>query len=384
MQRYIKRLAEAKLREYLKIFPAVAVLGPRQCGKSTMIKQFVQKSKNFVYLDLQSSGDLRKLQEPEFFFENNADKTVCIDEIQLAPHLFSVLRSAIDSHRKPERFILLGSASRDLIQKTSESLAGRVGFIELSPFTKSEILSEDNEDKQNKLWLRGGFPNSYLARDNKAASIWLEQFLRTYIERDLQNFGINVPAIQIRRFLTMFAHNQAQVLNSSKLAESLGLTHPTIRRYIDLLENSFVMRTLQPFENNIKKRLIKSPKVYIRDTGLLHKILQIGTLNDLFSHPVFGFSWEGYVIENIISENQDFQFFFYRTSSGNEIDLVIETGKKRIAVECKASTAPQLSRGNYSAIEDIKADKIYIVAPVKSQYKLKENIIVSNLPLELD
>ena len=381
MQKYVKRRAEAKLNEYLKIFPAVAVLGPRQCGKSTMIKQLVQKSKNFIYLDLQSSSDLRKLQEAEFFFENNADKTVCIDEIQLMPHLFSVLRSAIDSHRKPERFILLGSASRALIQKTSESLAGRVGFIELSPFTKSEIL---NSEKENKLWLRGGFPDSYLAKSNKVAFIWLEQFLRTYIERDLQNFGINIPAIQIRRFLTMFAHNQAQVLNSSKLAESLGLTHPTIRRYIDLLENSFVMRTLQPFENNIKKRLIKSPKVYIRDTGLLHKILQIGTLNDLFSHPVFGFSWEGYAIENIISENQDFQFFFYRTSSGNEIDLVIETDKKRIAVECKASTAPQLSRGNYSAIEDIRADKIYVVAPVKSQYKLKENIIVANLPLELN
>jgi len=380
MQRYIKRLAEAKLHEYLKIFPAVAVLGPRQCGKSTMIKQFAQKSKKFVYLDLQNSGDLRKLQEAEFFFENNANKTVCIDEIQLAPHLFSVLRSAIDSHRKPERFILLGSASRDLIQKTSESLAGRVGFIELSPFTKSEILTID---KENKLWLRGGFPDSYLAKDNKAAYIWLEQFLRTYIEKDLQNFGINIPAIQIRRFLTMFAHNQAQVLNSSKLAESLGLTHPTIRRYIDLLENSFVMRTLQPFENNIKKRLIKSPKVYIRDTGILHKLLQIGSLNDLFSHPVFGFSWEGYVIENIIRENQDFQFFFYRTSGGNEIDLVVETGKKRIAVECKASVAPQLSHGNYSAIEDIKASEVYIVAPVKAPYKLKENIIVSNLPLAL-
>jgi predicted AAA+ superfamily ATPase len=380
MQKYIKRFAEAKLHEYLKIFPAVAVLGPRQCGKSTMIKQLVKKSKNFIYLDLQSSGDLRKLQEPEFFFENNASKTICIDEIQLAPHLFSVLRSAIDSYRKPRRFILLGSASRDLIQKTSESLAGRVGFIELSPFTKSEIFTRE---ESNKLWLRGGFPDSYLAESNKAASIWLEQFLRTYIERDLQNFGINIPAIQIRRFLTMFAHNQAQVLNSSKLAESLGLTHPTIRRYIDLLENSFVMRTLQPFENNIKKRLIKSPKVYIRDTGLLHKLLQIGNLNDLFSHPVFGFSWEGHVIENIISENQNSQFFFYRTSGGNEIDLVIETDKKRIAVECKASTAPQLSYGNYSAIEDIKADEIYVVAPVKDKYKLKENITVTNLPLKL-
>jgi predicted AAA+ superfamily ATPase len=380
MQRYIKRFAEARLREYLKIFPAVAVLGPRQCGKSTMIKRLVKKSKNYLYLDLQSSSDLRKLQEPEFFFENNVDKTICIDEIQLAPHLFSALRSAIDSRRKSGRFILLGSASRDLVQKTSESLAGRVGFIELSPFTKSEIL---NRDKSNKLWLRGGFPDSYLAADNKAASIWLEQFLRTYIERDLQNFGINIPAIQIRRFLTIFAHNQAQALNSSKLAESLSLTHPTIRRYIDLLENSFVMRTLQPLESNVKKRLVKAPKVYIRDTGILHKLLQIGSLNDLFSHPVFGFSWEGYVIENIISENPDFRFFFYRTSSGNEIDLVIETDKKRIAIECKASTAPQLSHGNYSAIEDIKADEVYVVAPVKSQYKLKKNIIVSNLPLEL-
>jgi len=380
MQRYLKRLAEAKLHEYLKIFPAVAILGPRQCGKSTMVKELVQRSQNFIYLDLQSASDLRKLQEPEFFFENNANKTICIDEIQLVPHLFSALRSAIDSHRRPERFILLGSASRDLIQKTSESLAGRVGFIELSPFTRSEVL---NGDKSNKLWLRGGFPESYLAKDSGAAFMWLEQFLRTYIERDLQNFGINIPAIQIRRFLTMFAHNQAQVLNSSKLAESLGLTHPTIRRYIDLLENSFVMRTLQPFESNIRKRLIKSPKVYIRDTGILHKLLQIDNLNDLFSHPVFGFSWEGYAIENIISENNDFQFFFYRTSSGNEIDLVIETGKKRIAVECKASTAPQLSHGNYSAIEDIKADEVYIVAPVKERYKLKENITVANLPLSL-
>ncbi len=377
MQRYIRRLAEVKLREYLKIFPAVAVLGPRQCGKSTMIKRLVKKAGNFIYLDLQNSSDLMKLQEPEFFFENNANKTICIDEIQLAPHLFSTLRSAIDAYRKPARFILLGSASRELIQKTSESLAGRVGFIELSPFTKSEILLKD---EQNKLWFRGGFPNSYLAANNKAASIWLEQFLRIYIERDLQNFGLNIPAMQIRRFLTMFAHNQAQVLNSSKLAESLGLTHPTIRRYIDLLENSFVMRTLPPYESNIKKRLIKSPKVYIRDSGLLHKLLQISSLNDLFSHPVFGFSWEGYVIENIISENQDFQFFFYRTSGGNEIDLVIQTDKKRIAIECKASKAPQLSGGNYSAIEDIKADEIYVVAPIKDEYKLKENIMVTNLP----
>ncbi len=380
MQRYIRRLAEAKLREYLKIFPAIAVLGPRQCGKSTMIKQLAKKAENFIYLDLQNSGDLMKLQEPEFFFENNANKTICIDEIQLAPHLFSTLRSAIDVYRKPARFILLGSASRELIQKTSESLAGRVGFIELSPFTKSEILLKD---EQNKLWFRGGFPNSYLAANNKAASIWLEQFLRTYIERDLQNFGLNIPAMQIRRFLTMFAHNQAQVLNSSKLAESLGLTHPTVRRYIDLLENSFVMRTLLPYESNIKKRLIKSPKVYIRDSGLLHKLLQINSLNDLFSHPVFGFSWEGHVIENIISENQDFQFFFYRTSGGNEIDLVIQTDKKRIAIECKASKAPQLSSGNYSAIEDIEADEIYVVAPIKDEYKLKENIMVTNLPLVL-
>jgi predicted AAA+ superfamily ATPase len=380
MQKYIKRLAEAKLRSYLKIFPAVAVLGPRQCGKSTMVKRLVKKSGNFAYLDLQSYGDLRKLQEPEFFFENNADKTICIDEIQLAPHLFSVLRSAIDACRKPARFILLGSASRELIQKTSESLAGRVGFIELSPFTKSEISLKD---EPNKLWLRGGFPISYLAKSNKVASIWLEQFLRTHIERDLQNFGLNIPAMQIRRFLAMFAHNQAQTLNSSKLAQSLGVTHPTIRRYIDLLENSFVMRTLPPYEANIKKRLIKSPKVYIRDSGILHKLLQIGSLNDLLSHPVFGFSWEGHVVENIISENQDFQFFFYRTSSGNEIDLVIQTDKKRIAIECKASVAPQLSSGNYSALEDIKADEAYIVAPVKDEYRLKENIVVTNLSLML-
>ena len=274
MQNLISRKIESFVNENLRTFPAVAILGPRQCGKSTLAKMLQKKPGTFLYLDLQNLDDLNKLSEPTLYFQANQDVTICLDEIQLVPELFSILRSEIDRHRRPGRFILLGSASQTLIQKTSESLAGRVGLIELSPFTMEEV-GQNTDFSLNKLWLRGGFPDSYLASSDQRSVLWRENFLRTYVERDIPQLGLQIPAMQLRRLLTMCAHNQGQLFNSSKLGESLGVTYQTVRRYIDLMEQTFILRTLPPLEKNIKKRLVKSPKIYVRDSGLLHRLLQV-------------------------------------------------------------------------------------------------------------
>lgn len=378
MHELVDRNLEAFVNENLSIFPAVAILGPRQCGKSTLIKMLYQNSDAYLYLDLQNLDDLNKLREPTLFFQANQDATICLDEIQLVPDLFSVLRSEIDRNRRPGRFILLGSASQDLIQKTSETLAGRVGLIELSPFTIVEVEKSESFDL-NKLWLRGGYPDSYLASSDKGSLLWRENFIRTYVERDIPQLGFQIPAMQLRRLLTMSAHNQGQLFNSSKLGESLGLTYQTVCRYIDLMEQTFIIRSLQPFEKNIKKRLIKSPKIYVRDSGLLHRLLQVDDFNTLMGNPVFGASWEGFVIENIISSSQDCKFSFYRSATGDELDLLIEKGTSTIAVECKASSAPQLTKGFWRAIETTMPDKTYIIAPVTTSYLLKKDVEVCGL-----
>lgn len=378
MHKLLKRKIEEFVIQNLNVFPAVALLGSRQCGKSTLAKMVTGQLSSFLYLDLQDPADLNKLSDPVLFFEANSETTICIDEIQLAPELFSVLRSIIDKNRRNGRFILLGSASRELIRQTSESLAGRIGLIELTPFLINEI--QNSEDYQlSKYWFRGGYPESFLSQSDDDSKLWRENFIRTYIERDIPQLGFQIPALQLRRLLTMLAHNQGQLLNSSKLGESMGLTHPTIRRYIDLLEQTFIVRTLQPFEANIKKRLVKSPKVYIRDSGLLHRLLQIDSFNDLMGNPVFGLSWEGIVIENTISNFQDWNFNFYRTATGEELDLIMVKGNKTIAIECKASTAPNLTKGFWSAMENIKPDKAFIIAPISESYPVNENVTVCGL-----
>ncbi|BBD46014.1 Hypothetical protein PEIBARAKI_6007 [Petrimonas sp. IBARAKI] len=378
MQNLIDRKIETFVKENLSVFPAVVILGPRQCGKSTLAKMLYQNSNAYLYLDLQNLDDLNKLREPMLFFQANQDVTICLDEIQLVPELFSVLRSEIDRHRRPGRFILLGSASQDLIQKTSESLAGRVGLIELTPFTIEEV--EQNIDFElNKFWLRGGYPDSYLASSEQGSVLWRENFLRTYVERDIPQLGFQIPALQLRRLLTMCAHNQGQLFNSSKLGESLGVTYQTIRRYIDLMEQTFIIRSLPPFEKNIKKRLVKSPKIFVRDSGLLHRLLQVDDFNSLMGNPVFGSSWEGFVIENIISSLRDCKFSFYRSATGDELDLLIERGSRTIAVECKASSAPQVTKGFWRAIETTKPDKTYIVSPVSASYPFKNDVEVCGL-----
>ena len=375
MHELINRNIQSFVNENLSIFPAIAILGPRQCGKSTLVKMVYENNESYLYLDLQNLNDLNKLQEPVLFFQANEHHSICLDEIQLAPELFSVLRSEIDRNRRPGRFILLGSASRDLIQKTSESLAGRIGFIELTPFTTGEVV-HDSDFELTKYWLRGGYPDSYLATTDQGSMLWKENFIRTYVERDIPQLGFQIPALQLRRLLTMCAHNQGQLFNSSKIGESLGVTYQTVRRYIDLMEQTFILRTLLPFEKNIKKRLVKSPKIYIRDSGLLHRLLQLDDFNALLGNPVFGASWEGFVIENIISSLYDCKFSFYRSASGDELDLLIERAGRLIAVECKASTAPQVTRGFWNAIETIQPDKTYIIAPVSTPYHFKNGVEV--------
>lgn len=378
MHKMIDRSIEAFVKENLSIFPAVAILGPRQCGKSTLVKMLYQNSDAYLYLDLQNLDDLNKLREPMLFFQANPDVTICLDEIQLVPELFSVLRSEIDRNRRPGRFILLGSASQDLIQKTSESLAGRVGLIELTPFTIEEVEQHENFEL-NTFWFRGGYPDSYLSFSDQGSILWRENFLRTYVERDIPQLGFKIPALQLRRLLTMCAHNQGQLFNSSKLGESLGVTYQTIRRYIDLMEQTFIVRSLPPYEKNIKKRLVKSPKIYVRDSGLLHRLLQVDDFNSLMGNPVFGSSWEGFVIENIISSLKDCKFSFYRSATGDELDLLIERGSRMIAVECKASSAPQVTKGFWNSIETIKPDKTYIVSPISASYPYKQGVEVCGL-----
>jgi uncharacterized protein len=378
MYDFIQRKIEDTIKQYLKIFPVVAVLGPRQCGKSTLVKRLSQNWGVSLFLDLQNDADLGKLDQPSFFFESNADKIICLDEIQLVPQLFSVLRSVVDKNRQNGKFILLGSASRDLIQQTSESLAGRIGLVNLSPFTINEL---DNLEGFNlrTFWLRGGFPDSYLSDNDVFSGIWRNNFIKTFIERDIPQLGFQIPALQLKRLLVMCAHNQGQLINYSKLGESLGLTHPTIRRYIDLLEQTFILRSLLPFETNVKKRLVKSPKVYVRDSGLLHQLLAITDFNSLLGNPVFGSSWEGVVVENVIVNYPDWNYYFYRTATGDEMDLILEKGNQRIAIECKAATAPKLSKGFYRALEVIQPQQTFVIIPAPVSYAIAPNITVCGL-----
>lgn len=378
MHDFIQRKIEDTIHQYLKIFPVVAVLGPRQCGKSTLVKRLSQNWGDSLFLDLQYDMDLGKLDQPSFFFESNADKIICLDEIQLAPQLFSVLRSVVDKNRQNGKFVLLGSASRDLIQQTSESLAGRIGMVYLSPFTLNE-LDQLEGFSLNAFWLRGGFPDSYLAASDNFSAIWRDNFIKTFVERDIPQLGFQIPALQLKRLLVMCAHNQGQLINYSKLGESLGLTHPTIRRYMDLLEQTFILRTVLPFEANVKKRLVKSPKVFVRDSGLVHQLLAIPDFNALLGNPVFGSSWEGVVVENVIVNHPDWNYYFYRTATGDELDLILEKGNQRIAIECKASTAPKLTKGFYRALEVVQPQQTFVIIPTQVSYEIAPNITICGL-----
>jgi predicted AAA+ superfamily ATPase len=384
MQSYIPRFITERIKQKLNSIPAVLILGPRQCGKSTLAKAIISEMTNAIYLDLERPSDINKLTDPEAFFSLNANKLICLDEIQRTPDLFPVLRSVIDENRRNGQFIMLGSASHNLIKQSSETLAGRISHFELTPFLLKEISEDHHLNKLRKLWLRGGFPRSYLASNEKDSFEWRLDFIRTFLERDIPQIGFRIPAKTLERFWKMCAHLHGQILNSSKLGESLGLSHHTVRSYVDLFDQTFVLRILRPYEPNLKKRLIKSPKIYLRDTGLLHALLGIEDHNDLLGHPVYGASWEGFVMENILSLLPDWTASFYRSSSGSEIDLILEKGKKRIVVECKVSTSPSLNRGFWNAINDLKIKEAWIIAPVKDSYPLENGVKVAPLQEFID
>jgi len=375
MQGYRKRLVLSDIIKRLQVNPAVALLGARQVGKSTLAEMVIEQFPDALYLDLERPSDMNKLTDPEAFFQQFQGRLICLDEIQRAPELFAVLRSVIDRNKRNGQFLLLGSASRELIKQSSESLAGRISYLEISPFNRMEVTDVE----VNQLWLRGGYPRSLLNIDDGASFQWRENYIRTFLERDIPQLGFNIPANTLGRFWRMLAHSHAQTLNASKLADSMGVSGHTIRNYIDLLEKTFVVRTLQPWSGNTKKRLIKAPKVYIRDTGLLHALLDIESMEQLFSHPVYGASFEGFVIENILTQLPRWQASFYRTSSGAEFDLVLEKAGKRVAIEIKASTSPKLGRGNWSALETLQADQSFVVAPVDAPYPLQDGVMVMSL-----
>lgn len=363
------------IEQALEQFPAVALLGPRQAGKTTLARTITAGRAGSLYLDLERPSDLAKLADPELFLSRYADRLVVLDEIQRRPELFSILRALIDENRRPGRFLLLGSASPQLLKQASESLAGRISFHELSPFDVSEVQPTFAE--LPSFWLRGGYPLSWLASTDEASAAWRESFIVTHLERDIPAFGIRVPGTTLRRFWQMLAHLHGQMWNASRLASGFGVSAPTVQHYLDILEATYMVRRLPPLHANLSKRLVKSPKIYLRDSGLLHALLDLCSLEDLAGHPVVGASWEGWVLEQIAQLlPSPWLLSFYRTAAGAEIDVVAERGNKKIGFEIKFSSAPALSRGFWSAVNDLKLERVYVIAPVETGYPLGENVDV--------
>jgi hypothetical protein len=369
MQRYIKRQLTGDLEKSLTHNPVTALIGPRQCGKSTLARHILERRSDSLFLDLELPSDIRKLDDPEFFFREHQEKLICIDEIQQKPDLFPILRAVVDLNRRPGRFLVLGSASRDLIRKGGESLAGRIHYLELTPFiwTELESIGKRKEWDFKKHWWRGGFPPAFLDPDEAQSAAWRRDLIQDYLSRDIPQFGYSLPAPTMRRFWQMLAHYHGGILNASKLGQAFDVSNKTVRKYLSILEETFMVRLLQPLEINLKKRLVKSPKVFLRDSGLLHTLLEIETQTDLYGHPVFGVSWEGWCLEQIISALPHWQPSFFRSSSGEEIDLIMDKRKRRLAFEFKASLSPHLTRGFPGTLEALKPEKTWVVCPMETK-----------------
>jgi len=374
----IKRTIEEELLELLSFFPAVGIIGPRQSGKTTLAKIISEKiEKECIYLDLESPTDRNKLKEPEYFFNDNKEKCIILDEIQRMSELFPILRSVIDKHRVSGRFIILGSASPVIMRDSSESLAGRIAYKELSPFNITEIGFK----YLRKHWLAGGFPDVFKLNDINKSRQWLENFVTTYIERDLRIIGLEASSTILANFWRMLAHSHGNIFNASNFARALGVTSPTITKYLHFLKEAFLINSLQPYFFNTKKRLVKSPKIYIRDSGILHYLTN--TLDEKI-HPVnvlIGASWEGYVIEQIkqITERK-VELFYYRTHHGTECDLLFVKGLKPVAaIEIKYSSAPSITKGFTLAINDLQSENNFIITPDCDDYLIRKNIRVCNL-----
>ena len=378
----LERQITQRLQATIAQVPAVALLGARQVGKTTLAKT-IAKDIDSIYLDLEAPEDLLKLSDPSSFLSGHADKLVILDEIQRSPELFLVLRGLIDKSREQGRragqFLLLGSASIDLMRQSSESLAGRISYIEMSGLNLAEI--DRNQQHRQTLWLRGGFPDSYLAADDDVAMDWLENLIRTYLERDIPQMGFRVPAARLRRLWTMLAHLQGETINYSKLASNLEVDAKTVSHYIDILTDLLLVRRLEPWHTNVKKRLVKSPRYYVRDSGILHRLLGINSYDTLLSNPVLGKSWEGFAVENILSVLPSrAESYFYRTAAGAEVDLVIKMPSSEIwAIEIKHGVAPKIGKHYSQTCDDVGAAHKYILYGGDDEFAVRNDVKIISL-----
>lgn len=374
---YYPRKLEKEVLRGIENNPVTAIIGPRQCGKSTLAKHIIEGlAKEVVFLDLERPADLQKLDNADWFLNTNREKLICIDEIQRKPGLFPLLRSLVDDWGGNGHFLILGSASRDLLKQSSESLAGRITYKYLTPFLFDELPGEYTTEKH---LLRGGFPRSLLAPDENISFEWREDFITTFLERDLLFWSGFSPAT-MRKLWMMLANLNGQIINYSLIAASLGISSVTAKNYSELLSSTFMLRLLPPYLANTRKRLIKSPKIYMADIGLTNALLGISRFNQLAGHPSMGAAWEAMVLANLSGSFSRGDFSFYRTSHGAEIDIIINYRGKLIAVECKASTSPILTSGTYSAINDLRPDTTMVVSPVEKGWPLRPGIEVVNIP----
>lgn len=376
----IQRNLTSDITRALTYFPVVGIIGPRQVGKTTLAKQLLLGlDLPSIYLDLELDEDVARLGNAQAYLQSHQDKCVVIDEIQLMPRLFALLRALIDQHRVPARFIILGSASPTLIKHSSETLAGRIAYNELAPLSLKEIESEGIS--QNEHWFRGGFPNALLAPESDIAAMWLRNFTNTFMEKDLRAMGYEISSQTMVKLYRMVAHVHGQLLNMSGLAASLGVSQPTITKYLSLLEGGFLIHRLQPYYVNLGKRLVKAPKIYFRDTGILHQLAGIANFEALQGNPLLGASWEGYVIEQIRRvAGEAWQYYFYRTQAGAETDLIlISPAGKMTCIEIKYALAPTLSKGFYQSMEDLKPHFQYVIIPSGTSYFLNEQLKVCSI-----
>ncbi|MBP6484243.1 MAG: ATP-binding protein [Acidovorax sp.] len=388
-QPVLQRHLLAQARDRLDYYPGVVLLGPRQVGKTTLARTLAANIEGSIFLDLERASDQAQLQDPERFFSTHRNRLVVLDEVQAMPNIFEALRPEIDADRRPGRFFLLGSASGKLLRQSAESLAGRVSYLELSPLLAHELLPPTATDTPTRedpdalltlqrLMLRGGFPLSYTASSDARSLQWRQDMIQTFLMRDLPQLGVTIPAATLHRVWRMLAHNHGQLFNAAQIGQALGgVAHTTIGRYLDLFVDAMMLRRLPPLHVNLGKRLVKSPKVYVRDSGLLHALLQLGTVHDLQGHPVAGASWEGMVVEHVAAcAPAGAEVTFYRTAAGAELDAVVSVGERHVAFEAKFSSAPKPTKGFWQACQDLAVQRAYVVAPVRASYPIADKVSV--------